>query len=100
MGKLHSKFIGQLSAEAFPLRRQARITRTNGRGHTKTAAEVTLDTARLDSSASARPLGNGIHWGIAALQECARRHGATSGTQSPVKQNRTYTTVFFSSNHH
>ena len=40
MGKLHSNFIGQLSAEAFPLRRQARITRTPGRGHTKRAADA------------------------------------------------------------
>jgi hypothetical protein len=100
MGKVHSKFIGQLSAEAFPLRRQARITRTNGRGHIKTAAEVTLDKARLDGSASALTLGNGFHWGIAALHECARRHGATSGTQSPVEQNRTCISVFHSSNHH
>lgn len=100
MGKLHSNFIDQLSAEAFPLRRQARITRTTGRAHTKRAADAKLEISRFDVSASELTLGNGIHWGIAVMCERARRHGATSEIQSPVRQNRTCITVFHSSNHH
>jgi hypothetical protein len=100
MGKLHSNFIGQLSVEAFPLRRQARITRTPGRGHTKRAADAKLEISRFVVSASELTLGNGIHWGIAAMCACVRKHGATSEIQSPVRQDRTCITVLHSSNHH